>query len=199
VTGHRDHKLVRRVLAGNASAAEELARRGHADLYQFFMWQTRDADLAANLTQDTFVRVWERLSQYRGESSLRTWMHTIAYSVLTDHRRQETRAQRGLAEYAQTRPPHDEPLRQAELRMALAEALGALPEPERSVIILCKLRGFTLAEAAGLLGEPVGTLAWRVAEGLKRLHGLLSGEQETERKTTAVRGKETDPDVSQGS
>ncbi len=194
---NRDYKLVQKVLAGNVPAGEELARRGHEDLYAFFMWQIRDPELAANLTQEALVRIWERLSQFRGESSLRTWRHTIAFSVLADHRRQEARAPQPLGEHVQI-SSGDEYLRQAELRMALAEALAALPELERNVIILCKLRGFTLAEAAGLLGEPVGTLVWRVAEGLKKLRVLLSGERETERKTTAIPGKEATSDVSQG-
>lgn len=197
----RDRGLVRKVLEGDTQAQEAFAVRFRADLLNLFLWLTRDPDLAEGLAQDSFLRVWERLDQFRGESGLRTWVHKVALSVLADHRRREARQGRALEDYARSSLPEgqSEQVRRAEMRVALAHALAALPEGERRAIVLCKLQGFTLAEAAGLLGEPVGTLAWRMAEGLKQLRLLLSGEQDPAAGTPATLAKEVSPDVSQGS
>ncbi len=195
--GHSDRRLVQRVLAGDRTAAEALAERHRPDLVNLFLWLTRDADLSESLAQETFLRSWERLAQFRGESSLRTWMHSVALSVLAQHRRDDARESRALEQYAAETAGRGR--QQAEQRVALAHALAQLPELERRAIVLCKLQGFTLAEAAGLLGEPVGTLAWRVAEGLKRLRVLLSGEQAPANAGQAKLTQEGTPDVSQGS
>jgi RNA polymerase sigma-70 factor, ECF subfamily len=175
---HRsERKLVQAILAGDKSAAEGFALRFRPDLFNLFVWLTHDPELAENLTQETFLQVWEHLRQFRGESSLRRWIHTIAFSILAQQRRRERTEYRNLEKYAQeTTLQGTEARRQAEMRLALAQALEELPEAERRVIVLCKLQGFTLAEAAGILNEPAGTLAWRVAEGLKKLRALLSEE-----------------------
>jgi len=196
-----DRRLVRRVMDGDTHAQNAFATRFHTDLFNLFLWLTRDPDLSENLTQDTFLRVWERLGQFRGESSLRTWLHKVGISLLAEYRRTEARESRALADYARSAIPQTWPerLRRAELRVALAQALTELPEGERRVIVLCKLQGFTLSEAAGILGEPLGTLAWRVAEGLKKLRVLLSGERDPALDAPAKLCKEVTRDVSQGS
>jgi len=197
----KDRGLVRKVLEGDTHAQEAFAVRYRGDLLNLFLWLTRDPDLAENLTQDTFLRVWERLGQFRGESGLRTWVHRVALSLLADHRRSEVRKGRALEDYARSSVPEGqaEQIRRAEMRAALAHALAELPEDERRVVVLCKLQGFTLAEAAGLLGEPVGTLAWRMAEGLKQLRALLSGARDSAADKPARLAKEATHDVSQGS
>jgi RNA polymerase sigma-70 factor (ECF subfamily) len=172
-----NQRLVRSVLSGDERAAREFAERVRADLFGLFMWLTRDPDTAADLTQESFARIWERLSQFRGESNLRTWTHKIAYSVLASHRRDAARGGRLLDEYerAAQHGPIDAADRAA-MRVALAYALSQLPEEQARVVVLCKLQGFTLAEAADILGEPVGTLAWRLGEAVRKLRELLAEE-----------------------
>lgn len=169
-----DYRLVTRALSGDRRAGEALVTRHHGDLFNLFMWLTRDPELAENLTQETFVRVWERLSQFRGESSFRTWSHSIAYSILSSHHREEARESHALREYALRANAHPDARRRAETRAALAEALAQLSKQEQQVVVLCKLQGFTLAEAAEMVSRPVGTLAWQMAQALRKLRGLLA-------------------------
>jgi DNA-directed RNA polymerase specialized sigma24 family protein len=157
-----DRKLAQQALSGDARAGEALAARLRPDLLNLFLWLTRDPDLSESLTQEAFARIWERLGQFRGESSLRSWAHAVA-------------------------------------RLTLAEALGKLPDAERRVVVLCKLQGFTLAEAANILGEPVGTLAWRISEGMKTLRGLLADEPCAPPRPRSHLTQEVRPDVSEGS
>ena len=176
-----DQKLVRKALSGDDRAAAALAERYQRDFFNLFMWLSRDRDLAEDVTQEALVRCWERLPQYRGEASLRTWMHKVALSVFAGHQRRESAQRTADARYAAERS-HAISLgnRQLELRIALAEALSRLPEPERRAVVLCKLQGFTLSEAAGMLGEPPGTLAWRVSTGLKQLRQMLADDVQPE-------------------
>src|SRR5213592_4041041 len=76
-----DLSLVSRCLAGDP-AAERALYNAHVDrVYRLVHRMTGDPDLAADLTQDTFIRAFDRLEQYRGDSSLGTWLQSIAVSV----------------------------------------------------------------------------------------------------------------------
>jgi RNA polymerase sigma-70 factor (ECF subfamily) len=172
---HRaDRRLVKRVLDGDARAAATFADRFQRDLFNLFCWLTRDPDLADDLTQDTLLRCWERLSQYRGEAALRTWVHRVALSRLAGQRRADARERRATLHVMERQSAAwEEHSSQSATRLALADALGRLPEPERRAVVLCKLQGFTLREAAAMLDVPVGTIAWQVATAVKKLRDLV--------------------------
>ena len=186
---HRaDRKLAERVTAGDARAAATFLTRFHGGLFNLFMWLTRDPELSEDLTQDTIVRCWERLHQYRGTAALRTWVHKVGLSQLAGHKRREAREARTLEALTQARSadPPSRSTSQLEARVALADALAQLPDTERRVLVLCKLQGFTLAEAAAMLDQPRGTVAWQVAEGTKKLRDLLADRVPERQATTAV-------------
>jgi RNA polymerase sigma-70 factor (ECF subfamily) len=167
--------LVRKVLAGDARAAAAFADRFQRDLFNLLCWLTRDADLAEDLTQDTLLRCWERLSQYRGEAALRTWVHHIALSRLAAQRRVDARERRAKLHLIERQlAASGARSSQLEMQLALADALAELPEAERRAVVLCKLQGFTLREAAAMLDVPVGTVAWQVATAVKELRDLLA-------------------------
>src|ERR1043165_6350875 len=76
-----DRQLVSRCLAGDPIAQRELYD-AHVDrVYRLAFRMAGDNDLAADFTQDTFIRAFERLEQYRGDASLATWLHSITVSV----------------------------------------------------------------------------------------------------------------------
>ena len=193
---HRaDRKLAQRVIAGDARAAGTFTQQCQRDLFNLFMWLTRDPELAEDLTQDTIVRCWERLAQYRGKAALRTWVHKVALSLLAGHKRKDAREERALAGFAEAQAA-GAPGRAAarlEMRLALADALAQLPDHERRVIVLCKLQGFTLREAGAMLDLPIGTIAWQVATAVKKLRDLLADWCPD---AAASPGKEVSPNVS---
>jgi RNA polymerase sigma-70 factor (ECF subfamily) len=183
-----DRKLVAKVLSGDERAVREFSERVHADIFSLLMWLTRDPDTAENLTQESFARIWERLSQFRGDSNLRTWTHKIAYSLLLSHRRDTTRESRLLCEYASaTEHNSADAAERAAMRLTLAAALGQLPDEQARVVVLCKLQGLTLAEAARIVSEPVGTLAWRLAEAMRKLRELLGEESASQSRSAPAR------------
>src|SRR5438874_2651214 len=77
----RDRQLITRCLAGDTLAERALYDADVERIYRLMYRMAGDGDLASDFTQETFIRAFERLGQYRGDSSLATWLHTIAVSV----------------------------------------------------------------------------------------------------------------------
>src|SRR6476646_11714429 len=76
-----DRQLVSRCIDGDRAAERSLYDAHVERIYRLMHRMAGDSDLAADFTQETFIRAFERLSQYRGDSSLGTWLHAIAVSV----------------------------------------------------------------------------------------------------------------------
>jgi len=140
-----DTRAFERLYRGHATRVHGLARRmvGHEE--------------ADELTQDVFVRVWEKLDTFRGEAAFGTWIHRVAINVMLA--RQETRRRdRGRFEVddakldvASVAP------REAESRVDLEAALASLPEGARKVFVLHDMEGYKHHEIAEMLKINVGT------------------------------------------
>src|SRR3954462_6014249 len=86
-----DRELAERCRAGDPTA-ERALYDAHVDrVYRLAHRMAGDADLAADITQDTFIRAFEKLDQYRGDSALGTWLHTITMSVALNTLRKVSR------------------------------------------------------------------------------------------------------------
>jgi RNA polymerase sigma-70 factor (ECF subfamily) len=88
-----DRQLVTRCLAHDALAERALYDAHVERIYRLMHRMAGDADLAADFTQETFIRAFERLEQFRGDSSLATWLHTIAVSIALNGMRKVNRTQ----------------------------------------------------------------------------------------------------------
>jgi RNA polymerase sigma-70 factor, ECF subfamily len=135
---------------------------------------TGDADLARDLTQETFVVAFVRLEHFRGESSLSTWLHAIAFNLLRDHRKRTRRRQSVWARLRGYPPPEPiEPERALQSREdldRLRAVLDELDHAKRDAFVLRVVEGVSLAEAATILGVRVATVSYRArrAEALVR-------------------------------
>lgn len=175
-----DTELVAAVLAGDARAERELYDRHVDRVYRLAFRMAGEDTLARDFTQDTFVRAFDRLRDFRGESSLRTWLHAIAASVVLNGlkrvRRIRTREQQSdeLPEIAVTR-------REAEpdLKWRLARAIDALPPGYRMVFVMHDVEGYTHEEIGAALGIQPGTSKaqlFRARERLRRDLAEFAGE-----------------------
>ena len=114
----------------------------------------RDAD---ELTQDVFVRVWQKLASFRGESAFGTWLHRLAANVVIERFRTDaTRRQRHVdgEEVFETLPALP---RTGDLAMDLDGALAKLPDGAREIFVLHDVEGYKHNEIAALLGISAGT------------------------------------------
>jgi RNA polymerase sigma-70 factor, ECF subfamily len=133
-----------------------------------------DTELARDLAQETFVVAFVRLEHFRGESSLSTWLHAIAFNLLRDHRK---RTRRRLSVWARLRghpPPNpvepDRALQSQEDFDRLRAILAELDDAQRDAFVLRVVEGVSLAEAATILGVRVATVSYRArrAEAIVR-------------------------------
>lgn len=168
-TETEDSSLVRRAAAGETGAFEQLYRR-HAGRVHGAVWRLSGMNTARaeELTQEAFIRAWQKLSSFRFESAFSTWLHRLAVNVaLMDLRRQtpEIGADEELLDAA------SEPTRPfcAGERADLERAVAGLPPRARAVLVLHDIEGWKHEEIAAELGMAVGSSKAQ----LHRARGLL--------------------------
>ena len=179
-----DHALVERCRAGDITAFEPLVEKYRQRVWRLAFNVLRDREEALDVTQEAFVRAYQALPSFRGQSAFYTWLFRIVMNVSADRARQ--RAARGRAfgterveeeEWARTTPAPgetpDEQAARAEERERIVRALGALPPRHRDIIVLSDLQGLSYREIADVLGIPMGTVMSRLHNARKRLRQIL--------------------------
>ncbi|GMV05805.1 MAG: hypothetical protein AMXMBFR53_20820 [Gemmatimonadota bacterium] len=151
--------LVARAQQGDHRAFEEVYRRTADRVYAVCLRMCGDADEAAERVQDAFVRAWERLGSFRGESLFTTWMHRLTVNLVLEARR--SRGRRAAREEAQ--PDLERFARAAVVampgtRVDLERAIAGLPEKAREVLVLRDVEGFKYEEIAAMTGVTLGTV-----------------------------------------
>jgi len=150
--------VIRRVQEGDADAFETLYRAHARRVHGICRRITADPRLAEELTQDVFLRVWERIGQYQGRSKFSTWLYRIATNRALDGLRGDIR--RSAREVPVERPAdweHPRPAPRPETRMRLEEAVESLPAAARAVFVLHDVEGYRHEEIAAMTGIAAGT------------------------------------------
>ena len=170
-----DHQLIARVLAGDAGAERALFD-AHVDrVYRLAFRLTGHDDLAQDCTQDTFIRAFERLHTFRGESSLSTWLHSIATSVTLNALRKVKRFRQREADLTAANHVGSEQRRaEPDMRTRLAEAIDTLPEGYRAVFVMHDIEGYTHEEIGAALGVQSGTSKAQLFRARAKLRELLA-------------------------
>ena len=151
--------LVVRAREGDLRAFEELYRAHHRRIYALALRMTGDACRAEEVTQEAFVKAWESLPGFRGESSFGTWLHGLTVHVALRHARTERRREARI-EAAGDLSAYAAEARRAlpETSIALERAVAALPDGARRVLVLHDIEGYRHEEIARQLGIAVGTV-----------------------------------------
>jgi RNA polymerase sigma-70 factor (ECF subfamily) len=134
---------------------------------------------AEDLAQAALLKAWRRRETFDGRASARTWIFAIARNHWRDRLRKKRSAPRMdemLPESSVTKPSAapDAAAARGEFRRAVARAVERLPGPQREALALRESEGLTFAEAAAVLGVPVGTVKTRVRRALLKLADELS-------------------------
>jgi RNA polymerase sigma-70 factor (ECF subfamily) len=149
---------VARARQGDEAAFQELYHAHVGRVYALCLRLAGDRSDAEELTQDVFVRAWERLATFRGESAFTTWLHRLTVNMFLMARRTATRRERRVmpaADPADLERPHADP--PAGLRLDLERAIARLPEGAREVFLLFDVEGYGHGEIAEMLGIATGT------------------------------------------
>jgi RNA polymerase sigma-70 factor (ECF subfamily) len=165
---------LRRAQAGDHDAFALLYRAHVARVYGLCLRLEGDSVRAGELTQDVFVRAWERLRTFRGESSFSTWLHRLAVNVvLSDRRSAFRRARRLLSTDALERYERaDAP--EPSGSMDLDAAIARLPAGARTIFVLHDVEGYTHDDIASHAGIAVGTCKAQLFRARRLLREMLS-------------------------
>ena len=167
--------LLLQIAAGEHSALEELYHRTRGAVYAMALSLLKNAHDAQDITQDTFVRVWEGAGQYRPQGSPMAWLLTVARNLARMKLRQGAR-QGELSDEEWDAIPADSPSVTPEDRDLLQSALAALEDQERQVVLLHAVTGLKHREIAQLLELPLATVLSKYHRALKKLKTKMSGE-----------------------
>lgn len=180
--------LVAEVLAGNPKAERELYDLHVDRVYRLAYRLTGDGELAADCTQETFIRVFDRLSTFRREAALSTWITSVAYSVIYNGLRKNKRA-RGAEvdiDMIETSVAGDAIATPAlaaartiapDLRTNLDAAINGLPDGYRTVFVMHDVEGYTHQEIAAALGIQEGTSKAQLSRARAKLRVALAAHQ----------------------
>ncbi len=182
-----DEALLERVRAKDNAGMEVLVRRYERELYGYLRRYLGDADLAADVFQNTFVQVFVKIDQYQPGRAARPWLYAIATNQAIDalrrrSRRKDTRADTGsdgdpadgrVRTLSEVLPdPAAGPAERTELAEARAQvraAVDRLPEGLRQVVILAYFQNLKYQEIADTLDIPLGTVKSRLHAALHKL------------------------------
>jgi RNA polymerase sigma-70 factor (ECF subfamily) len=175
-TAGRDLALRHRY--GDPGAFEEVYLRFSGMVFSLALRMSGDREDAADLTQETFLRVHRHLGRFRGHSSLKTWIYRVAVNCCRSGlRRRARRRPEGpveqLEQVADRRSGPEERALGHELGRRLAAAMDELPLVFREAVVLRDVEGLSYGEIGEVLGVRIGTVRSRIARGRERLRGLL--------------------------
>ncbi len=163
-------------LRARDAACERAFYERHVDrVYRLCVRMTGRDDLAQECTQDAFVRAFDRIDAFRGDSALGTWLHAIAVSVVLNALRREKRAASRYApievlDAHRTTTPAVEP----DLKDRLRGAIDALPPGYRTVFLMHDVEGFTHEEIGTALGVASGTSKTQLFHARRKLRDALA-------------------------
>jgi RNA polymerase sigma-70 factor (ECF subfamily) len=187
-----DEKLVRLAQRGDAQAFEELVARHRDKIYARAFSMMRHEDDALDLSQDAWVKGWQRLKQFHGESSFVTWMTRIVINLCLDEMRKQKRHRAesfetleeeagGVERFMPIVPANPtEGLEREELRQRIDQALAQLSYAHRTVLVLHGFEHLEYKEIAKRMGCSIGTVMSRLFYARRKMAALLAGYKKQE-------------------
>jgi len=187
-----DDRLVRRAQRGDMAAFEELISRHRDKIYARAFSMMRNEDQAADLSQEAWVKGWQRLKQFQGDSSFVTWMTRIVINLCLDqlrkHKRQRAESIEHLDEElggVERQMPTvtinpTEGLERSELRARIDRALNQLSHEHRTVLILHEFEDLEYKEIAKRMECSIGTVMSRLFYARRKMANLMAAYKREE-------------------
>ncbi len=180
-----DIGLVSRTLKGDKEAFRLLVEKYEGKVYALAYEMLRSKEDARDISQESFVKAYLSLKDFRGEGTFYTWLYRIVYNMVLDYKRKIVRRGGQHDELDETTPgqpgswmgvveaPHESLIRR-EQREHLKRALADMSEEHRAVIVLREVDGLSYDEIAQVTGVSRGTVMSRLHYARKKLQGALS-------------------------
>ncbi len=172
-----DAELLAAHRAGHRTAFAELAERHSERMWGTAVQTLRDPHEAADAVQEALLAAHRHADRFRGDASVRTWLHRILVNQCMDRLR-HARARPTSPWPERDLPARGDQVTELATRLVVRDALAALPDEQRVAIVLVDVQGYPVAEAAEIMDVAVGTVKSRCARGRLRLAALLGHLQE---------------------
>ena len=181
-----DEMLVQAARRGELAAFEELVFRHRDPIYARAFSMTRKEQDAVDLSQEAWVKGWQRLEQFQGDASFTTWMTRIVINLCLDHLRKQKRQRAESIEEMDEESGGVERqmpvvtvnptagLERAELRVKIDEALGRLSAEHRTVLVLNEFEEMDYKAIAKTVGCSMGTVMSRLFYARRKMAALLA-------------------------
>ena len=169
-------ELVTRAQSGDRNAFSELVRTHAQGVLNVVYRMCGNMQVAEDAAQETFIQAWLRLSSYRPQASLRSWLYRIAVNSAIDMLRKEKRIMPGAVEdlrLTDSGPGPEAMVASYERTELVQEAIQSLPDASRGVLVLREYEGLSYQEIAETLDIPVGTVMSRLNYARKLLREKL--------------------------
>jgi RNA polymerase sigma factor (sigma-70 family) len=174
-----DYPLVHAMAKGDAAALDELYAKRGPGILSFLMTQVSDREIAEEVLQDVMLAAWKNATQFRGDSSVRTWLLVIARNrAMNTHRRRKlllVTLDDAFGAFGQDTGPLEK-LEKKDTQAKVRDALNQLPAPQREVLVLVFYHQLTGPEVAQVLGINEGTVKSRLHRAKEALKHVLTGE-----------------------
>jgi RNA polymerase sigma-70 factor (ECF subfamily) len=171
-----DDRLIAACRDGKTEAFGVLVHRYQERLYPTVFRLTGCAEDALDVLQEAFLRAYQNLDRFHGESSFYTWIYRIAINLALSDLRRRRHGSGGAVPFGLTNGRTDDPaapLERAERDERIQKALGALAPDHRAVVVMKEFDGLRYEEIAAMLGVPVGTVRSRLHRARGELRDRL--------------------------
>ena len=177
-------RVIERCKQGDQDAFEELIRLTHRAVYSLALRLVGDPEDAADVTQETYLKLLRAIKQFRGEAKFSTWLYRVTSSVAISTLRRKSRRRGDVSLDAEelepiSAPASGDPVAASERRLLkerLDRALQLLPMNYRVIAVMKDVYGMSFEEIATQLGVSEGTARVRLHRARRRLRELLGGE-----------------------
>lgn len=168
-------ELVSRAVGGDVDAFEELYNRSKGRVFGLCLRMCGNRSSAEELTQEAFIRAWEKLPSFRGDSAFSTWMHRLTVNVVLGHQRSQGRRRtRETSAGEEWYGDGSVAAHRSGVAMDLERAIAALPSRARTVFVLHDVEGYKHTEIARLADMAVGTSKAQLSRARQLLRKALT-------------------------
>ena len=179
-----DAQLIDEVGKGNQAAFNILFSKYNNKLYASLLAFTKSQELAEDLTQKTFIRVWKKIETFRGDSSLFTWIYRIAINLAKNEFSSKQAKNQGITDNiddtydleSSVSSPESHAI-EAESMQAVMDFIASLPTDLREAISLREFDGRSYDEIAQITGSPIGTVRSRIFRAREEILNFMKEEE----------------------
>lgn len=185
MTREQEAAVIQAVLDGDVNAYEALVKEYEKNVYNLALRMTGNSEDAADMAQEAFIKAYNSLTAFRGDSKFSVWLYRIVSNVCLDFLRSRSRKQTvslstenddgeevELDIADETHSP-EQLLDRSLTRDAVRRGLAALPPDHREILLLREIQGLSYEEIADVLGLEAGTVKSRIFRARKKLCSFL--------------------------